>query len=61
MGRRRMSKCQHYYDTDDSIMEQPEGDDTYEVGYKKPPTANQFKPARLAIRAGGPRSGNLIQ
>lgn len=56
-----MSKCQHYDDTDDAIMEQPEGDDTYEVGYKKPPTANQFKPARLAIRAGGPRSGNLIQ
>ena len=50
-----MSKYQHYDDTDDEIMDQPEDEAQYEVGYMKPPTATQFKPGQSGNPSGRPK------
>jgi hypothetical protein len=50
-----MSKYQHYDDSADEIMDQPEGEDRYEVGYKKPPKSTQFTKGKSGNPSGRPK------
>ena len=50
-----MSKYQHYGDSADEIMDQPEGEDRYKVGYKNPPKDTRFKPGQSGNPSGRPK------